>query len=173
MRTVTLNISKLGLVITNTINLQLVDSVGNIYVSPSGYALDEDIVLDNAVFSKELPISSEMLIISYYKLTLPNSLYFNFQVPSTSLYDAPHDLLSLLSIGCVDGIIDKHEKKLEADFVEKLELYFTGENPHFSAVQKDVVNLFEYYADEIKDGDSTIDIMQMMDEYLATITGVQ
>jgi hypothetical protein len=35
--------------------------------------------------------------------------------------------------------------------------------------QKEVVNLYEYYANEIKDTTSTIDIMQMMDEYLATV----
>ena len=170
MRTVALDISKFRLNVGDTINIKLIDSVGNDCISSNGYFLNEDIVLDDSVFSIELLENENINIITNYKLTLPSKLHFNFQVPY-SQNDTVHDLLSLLRIGCISEVIDKHTKQLDSKFVEKLNLFFTGENPHFSAMQKEVVKLYEYYADEIIEEERTIDVIEMIDNYLATILG--
>ncbi|MDQ7067750.1 MAG: hypothetical protein Q9M40_07145 [Sulfurimonas sp.] len=171
MRTVTLTIAKLGLSIENTITLQLVDSLGNVIIDNTGYFLDETIVLDTDIFQIELKENNYINILSTYKLTLPNGLNFNFKV-HTSFANTPHDLISLLQIACYAGIVEiknEDEISLSASFVEKLNIYFTGENPYFTNTEKDLVNLYEYYADEIKYTTSTIDIVRLMDEYLATL----
>lgn len=170
MRKVSLVIAKLGLSVNDVIKLQLVDTVGNILVSGTGYALDASITLDSDTFEYDLLESENINHLSRYKLTLPNLLEFNFTLPY-SFENKTHDLLSLLSIGCFDGIVrrDGDEAYLDGEFLEKLNLYFTGENPHFSATEKDLVNLYEYYADEVISTENTIDVIQLMDEYLATL----
>jgi len=171
MRKVSFNITKLGLVIGNTINVKLIDSVGKPTMSTFGYVCDQNITLSSTTQEIELLENEYMAHQTRYKITLPNSLNFTFVVPVSNDTTAPHDLLSLLNIGCIYGIIDVRERRLADDFVEKLELYFTGENPHFSESQKAVVQLYEYFADDVFGTPATIDIMQMMDEYLATLTG--
>ena len=170
MRMVSLQIAKLGLSVGDVIKIQLVDSVGNIMVSSTGYALDAEITLDDEIFLYNLQDNDAVNRLSHYRLTLPNLLTFTFTVPY-SYENTNHDLLSLLNIGCFHGIIIKIGNTIELDkiFLEKLDLYFTGENPHFSPAQKDLVTLYEYYADEVLETTTTIDIMQLMDNYLATL----
>lgn len=170
MREVTLDIAKLGLIVGDAIKLQLVNSVGNVCMASSGYFLDTAITLSSTIFTIELLENEFVNMRSSYKLTLSNGISFNFNVPY-SAQNSPHDLLSLLQLGCYEGIIDKAKNSLDENFVQKLDLYFSGENPHFSKTELDVVRLYEYYANEVIDTTSTIDIMQMMDEYLATIAG--
>jgi hypothetical protein len=122
MRTVTLDITKFGLIVGDTINIQLINSVGNICTSNSGYSLDATIVLDNTIFTIELLESEFINILSSYQLTLPNTLKFNFTVPY-SFKNTPHDLLSLLKFACYKGIINVENKKIEESYVEKLEIY--------------------------------------------------
>jgi|LGOV01.1.fsa_nt_gb hypothetical protein len=169
MRKVSLDISKLGLIVNDVIKLQLINTVGGLLISTSGYFLDKDITLASATFEYDLLQSEDINQISTYKLTLPNALEFTFNLPSDD-ENQTHDLLSLLRIGCYTGIVKDGE--LDSKFIEKLNLYFTGENPHFSTTEKDLVNLYEYYADEIIDTTSTIDIVRKMDKYLATIGAV-
>ncbi|MCX6076015.1 MAG: hypothetical protein NTW78_03920 [Campylobacterales bacterium] len=166
MRTVTLNIAKFGLVIGNTIKLQLINSVGGLLLSNSGYMLDSTTILDSKIFEIPLLENEHIDTLSNYKLTLPNNLNFLFKVPS-SFENISHDMLSLMRIGCTKNIIDIDTKTLDSSFVEKLDIYFSGENPYFTKAQKDVVELYSYYADEILNTQSTIDIMQMMDMYLS------
>jgi len=170
MREVTLNIAKLGLNVGDVIKLQLINSVGGACMSSSGYFLDLTATLQSTTFTIDLLENEFVNMCSSYKLTLPNGISFNFSV-LYSAQNSPHDLLSLLQLGCYGGIIDKAKNSLDENFVQKLDLYFSGENPHFTKTELDVVRLYEYYANEIIDTTSTIDIMQMMDEYLATITG--
>ncbi len=170
MRTVTLNISKLGLVVGDVVKIQLINSVGRLLLSTSGYMHDSSTTLTSETFEVSLLENEHIDVISNYKIILPNSLYFIFQVP-VSFENTPHDMLSLMRLGCVNGILDTHTKTLDAGFIEKLDLYFAGENPHFTKAQTDVVSLYAYYADEIFYTTSTIDIMQMMDSYLSTIKG--
>ena len=170
MRRVSLDISKLGLIVGDVIKLQLTDSVGKLMTSTVGFSLDVSITLDNNIFTYDLLESNNVNRISYYKLTLPNLLTFNFTLPSC-IDGKPHDLLSLLSIGCFRDIIqiDGNAVKLDCKFIEKLNLYFTGENPHFNSTEYDLVKLYEYYAENVIDSISTIDIIKLMDIYLSTI----
>ena len=170
MREVTLNIAKLGLNVGDIIRLQLINSVGGACMSSSGYFLDLSATIQSTIFTIELLENEFVNMLSSYKFTLPNGISFNFSVPF-SLQNTPHDMLSLLQLGCYEGIIDKAKNSLDENFVQKLDLYFSGENPYFTKTELDVVRLYEYYADEVIDTTSTIDIMQMIDEYLATITG--
>lgn len=168
MREVTLTISKLGLHVGDVIKLKLIDSVGNACMSSSGYSLDSTVTLSTAIFTTELLENSYINKKSTYQIMLPSGVKFNFSVPY-SLQNRPHDMLSLLQLGCYEGIINRANNSLDENFIQKLDLYFSGENPHFTQTELDVVRLYEYYADEIVETVSTIDIMQMMDEYLATI----
>lgn len=170
MREVTLDIAKLGLIVGDVLKIQLIDSVGNVCIANSGYMLDTPITLSSTTLSVELLESSYINMLSFYKITLPSGLKFKFNVPF-SFEGTPHDMLSLLQLGCYEGIIDKANSTLSENFVAKLDLYFSGENPYFTKTELDVVRLYEYYANEVIDTTSTIDIMQMMDEYLATIIG--
>lgn len=173
MRKVVLTISKLGLAIGDIVNIKLVDSVGRVYVSPFGYQKDENITIASSVLEIDLLENDLIPNITSYKITLPNALNFTFRVTSSTGTLESHDLISLFNIGCVHGVIDTFSHTLDADFVEKLNHYFTGENPHFTAAQKDIVALYEYYANEIIDTTITIDVIEMMDTYLSTLIGVQ
>lgn len=170
MREVTLDIAKLGLIVGDVLKIQLIDSVGNACMASTGYKLDTTLTLSTTTLTTELLENSYINMLSFYRITLPSGLKFKFSVPF-SLEGTPHDMLSLLQLGCYEGIIDKANGTLTENFVEKLNLYFSGENPHFTKTELDIVRLYEYYANEIYGTPSTIDIMQMMDEYLATIIG--
>jgi hypothetical protein len=169
MRKVVLNIAKLGLVAGNVIKIQLVNSVGAVTISPMGYSFDSSFTLSSALFEVDLLENEAIPTLSSYKITLPNTLSFTFNVPFSYNYTEPHDLVSLLNIGCVHGLIDQDTKTLDEDFVSKINLYFTGENPHFSEVQKNIMKLYEYYANEVIDTTYTIDVIELMDAYLSTL----
>jgi len=170
MRIVSLPIAKLGLIVGDVIKLELVDSVGNLMVSSSGYALNASITLDATTFEYSLLESESISQLSNYRLTLPNSLTFNFQVPY-SFENANHDLLSLLQVGCFYGIVTKDGDNviLDEKFIKKIELYLTNKNPHFTDTEKSIISLYEYYADEVLITENTIDIIRLMDIYLSKI----
>jgi hypothetical protein len=170
MRKVTLDISLLHLNVGDTVHISLVNSVGNKCVASNGFAIDTDFILDSPLFEIELLENENVGKISSYELSLASSLKLVFTVPAR-IDNTPHELLSLSRLGCAKGIIDKYTKKLSDDFVTKLDRYFIGEKPNFTPTQKAVVELYVYYADNVIETLSTIDIMQLMDEYLATIQG--
>jgi hypothetical protein len=171
MRKVILNISKLGLIAGNSIDIKLVNSVGTPMMTRMGYSFNASFTLNAPLFEVDLLENEAIDSISMYKITLPSAISFTFEVPLSYDYDLPHDLISLLNIGCFYEIINQDTKTLDSDFIKKLNLYFTGKNPHFTAVQKDIVNLYEYYANEILSVPYTIDVMRMMDEHLSTLIG--
>jgi len=170
MRNITLVIEKLGLTVGDEIGIKLVNSVGSILLSNSGYMLDKKIILSSETFEIEVLENEHIDSLSSYQITLPNTLSFTFKVP-VSHSNTPHDILSLLRLGCIKGIIDTKYKTLDDDFIKKLEIYFTGENPYFTNTQREIFELYTYYANEVIDTTSTIDVMQIMDEYLTTIKG--
>jgi len=170
MRTVTMDITKLGLTIGDTITIRLVNIMGGMLVDTSGYLLDSTITTTTTTFSIELLENEFIETDSIYKIILPSSLSFTFKVPF-SQENIPHDMLALMRLGCTENIINEETRNLESGFVEKLDIYFAGNHPRFSKKQEDVVALYMYYADAILDTSSTIDIMKMMDEYLSTIKG--
>lgn len=170
MRDVTLGISLIGLNVGDVIKLELVDSMGNLCTRASdGYGVDETITLSNTVFSKTLLENEAMDVLSHYKITLENGIYYNFELRLSDSSSAPHDLYSLLQFGCVASIINKYTKKLENSFLKKLDVYFSGGNAHFNVREQDVVTLYEYYADNVISTTSTIDVIRLMDAYLSTL----
>jgi len=165
MRDVTLDISSIGLSVGDIISLQLVDSMGNSYNG----SVEESITLQSATFTKSLLENEAIEALTYYKLTLPNGIYYNFQLHLDSESTAPHDLYPLLKFGCIASVFSTETNKLDNDFVKKLDIYFSGREAHFSVRQQDVVTLYEYYADNIINTTSTIDIIRKIDEYLSTL----
>lgn len=170
MRKISLNIQKLGLVVGNTVDIKLVDSVGKLTTSPSGYMFDKTLTLASDTLEVELLENENIPHKTHYNLKLSSGLSFNFILP-TSSNQKPHELTSLFGIACNEWLIDKNTNKLNDEFIQKLDIYFSGENPHLGAAQKDLVRLYEQYADEVIETSATIDIVRMVDEYLATLTG--
>jgi len=168
LRDVTLDISLLGLNVGDEITLTLVDSMGNQYTG-NGYTLNENITLDSQLFTKTLLENEAFKARTHYKLTLVSGIYYNFELHLSNSSTNPHDLYSLLTFGCVDSIINKDTKKLDDEFVKKLDIYFSGEYPHFNTQQQDLVTLYEYYANSVINTDYTIDVIRLMDAYLSTI----
>lgn len=172
MRKVALKLESLGIAIGDTITVKLVDSVGKDTMSTFGYSCNKVIITANPNEEIELLENEFIPHITNYKLILKSGLEFTFNVPCSAENLHPHDLISLLNIGCVYGIIDSNDRKLDDGFIEKLNLYFTGENPHFTEAQSDVVRLYEYYADNVIHTPYTIDVIWMMDSYLSSLKGV-
>lgn len=170
MRNVTLDITALNLSIYNVINIVLIDSVGNPCIANNGFTINATITLESNTFNIDLLPNAHVGRVSSYQLTLPSTMKLLFTVPE-NIDGTPHELLSLCRLGCVRGIINIHNQTLDVEFIEKLDLYLSGDNPYFTASQKAVVELYEYYADHVYETASTIDVMRMMDEYLATILG--
>lgn len=168
MRTVTLDISRLHLQIGDTINLKLVNSVGDVCTAQDGYSLDEDITISANHFTKELLENSFVGILSFYKLTLPSSAFFNFMVPFSEENEA-HELSSLLSMACLDECVYIDTESLNPNYFEKLDRYFMGEPPYFSVAEQDMTDLYAFYADDVIETTSTIDIANVMDSYLGSL----
>lgn len=168
MRNVLLAISKFGLSVGNSVTIQLVDRLGNIYVSPRGFSINQSFTLADSTLSVALEESENILQETHYKLILPSGAEFTFRVPFSE-ENTPHDMAALMQIGCVDDVLDRYTGVLCDEMLEKLDLYFLGKNPRFSATQRDVVKLYEYYADEVIDTQATIDVTEMIDIYLSQI----
>lgn len=171
MRKVTLSIANLHLNVGDTIKITLINSIGNNCIANNGFAMDSSFILDSDIFEVELLENEKVGQISSYELILPSTLKLVFMVPYNRYQNTPHELLSLCRLGCIKGIIDTTNKKLDSDFIRKLDDHFLGKNSHFTPTQKAIFELYVYYADNVIDSLSTIDVMQLMDEYLATITG--
>ena len=171
MRTVSFPIAKLGLSIGDTITIKLVDSVGNIYVDASGYTLSEAFTLDSATFEYTLMETDTMLLDAKYKLVLPSGIEFSFKIFKSSETLA-HDLISLLHIACYKDVISviDGETQLDTKFLRELDLYFLGKSYFFTPTQQSLVNLYEYYADNVYGTSSTVDVVAMMDKHLTQIT---
>lgn len=172
VRTVIAPISKLGLNLNDTITVALISSVGKPLLTNDGYFYSENIEILSDTLTLNLRENDTIENISEYRLTTPKEFSFSFRVPSSPvLDDTPHDLISLLNIGCYKEIIEIYENKatLHPKFLSKLDIFFTGENPYFTDQEKSLVDLYEYYADNVISMDSTIDVVRMMDEHLATI----
>lgn len=170
MRKIQLSVSKLGMSIGDTFTVRLVDTVGKPLISTIGYSFDSVLTANTEIMEIELLENDLIPGISNYKIILQSGLNFTFKVPLSD-NTTPHELMSLLSIGCVYGVIDIDGNRLDDRFLEKLDLFFSGENPNFSAAQHDVVRMYQRYADEVYGTTATIDVMQMMDEYLSTLKG--
>lgn len=170
MREIVLDIAKLGLNVADEINITLVDSVGNKYITDDGYSLDKNYVISNPIFKTLLYENDLISSDTHYKLSIPSSLTFNFKL-NKDIENISHDLYYLLKMGCVKSIFDTSSPTLQLDkkFVENLNRYFTGEIPHFTSTQQAVVDMYEYYANEIIDTQRTIDVLKLIDNLLSQL----
>lgn len=167
MRTVATDISNFGLVIGDTVTLQLIDSVGNVCVPPFTYTLDETITLTTDTFSKALTENALIPMTTYYRLTLPDESQYIFTVPrSPDGTDTVYDLSALVRIGCFKDVINHSTGAIDDRFLERFEDYLTGGPSDFDGVEMNVVGLYTFYADNVFGTGRTADAMQKLDEYL-------
>ena len=170
MRIVTAEISKLGLKTGDEINLELVDIVGKPFMTQEGYSLSEDIVISSESIEISLLENDKIKSETSYKLTIPNGFTFNFFI-KTNLENKNIDLIGQLKVGCYEEIIEiKYDKVvLSEKFIKKLDIYFAGENPHFTQTEESLFNLYSYYADNVHQTPNTIDVVKVLDTYLSTL----
>ena len=169
MRKIYLEVARLNLVNGDTVKIELLNSVGNPLTTNSAYSFSQDITIDSDVLELELLENTLIDSYSFYKLSISADIYFNFKLPHND-NNIPHELTSLLTIGCVKGVINMSQdvKKLDDDFVKKLEFYFTGENSHFTPTQREIVEIYEYYANNIIENNGlTIDVAEAIDMALS------
>jgi len=163
VRQVYAKLESLGLSAGEIVTIHLCNSVG--VPSNSIFSLDENITCGDSSLQIELLENEKIQFESYYELTLLNGLAFTFRVP-VSENTKPHELTSLMKMGCYEGIVKNGV--LDSRFKEKLNLFFTGEIPRFSSVEQSLADMYIFYADEVyEDGVATIDVVRKMDEYLA------
>jgi len=168
MRKVVLEIDKLGLSVGDTISISLVDKMGNIATQEHYY--NKNFIIQEPLFSCELFENDLLHNETFYKLTLPTKEQFNFRVHSSNK-SAPLDMFALFSLGCYDSIIRQENEELvvvDAKFLTELEKYFRGESSRFTPIERNLVNLYEnYYAQEIRPSERTIDAVALLDIYLS------
>lgn len=128
-------------------------------------------------FKNDIEIVNNKLEVELYEndKTYPSSLYelnikglkFRFKIDSNNL-NTPHELTSLLQLGSNDGIAYIHNDELifEDDFIKKIELKLTNQEPYFTENQERVFNFFVYYADFVFGKNFTIDLEEKLDQYL-------
>jgi len=174
LRKISLKVLNLGINVGDTINIQLVNLVGKPLITLDGYLLNENITIDSLIWEKELRENDTIQSDSSYKLTLPNGFVFNFTIKTTPTQKTI-DLIGQLKISCYSDIIDmkNNEKVLSDNFIKKLDIYFTGENPYFTKTEQSLFDLYVYYADNIHESETTIDVVEILDEYLSNKKGEQ
>lgn len=154
-----------GLKSGDIVTVHLLNSVG--MVSNLHYDIQEEVTCGSDALTFSVVENDKIAFESYYKITLPNTLTFTFTV-QTSEQTVPHELKSLTTMGCFEELF-KDEKLIDS-FTEKLELFFTGENPHFTTKEQRLFELYAFYADEvISDGVATVDVATKMDTYLSSV----
>lgn len=175
MRKIYVDMENIGLSNGDVVTIELLNSVGLACTTESFFSLNAQYTISDSVLEVELLENDKIKTDTHYKITLPNESCFTFVLPSSSEDDnPPHELTSLIKMGCFQNIVK--DDVLNTEFVEKLNLYFTGENPHFTHSEQSLVDMYIFYADKVfEDGLSTIDITELMDEHMARIlptTGV-
>lgn len=165
MREVYAKLGQFGLNAGDSVKIHLLNSVGD--VCNMVYSINETVVCGDDSLRVSLLENERIPFESHYQITLPNTLSFTFHLPISS-DNLLHDLMSLVRMGCYEEFFI--DGKLIPSFIEKLELFFTGENPHFTNKEQSLLNMYIFYADEvIDDGVATVDVALSMDDCLASI----
>ena len=132
----------------------------------------ETIEITNNKLEIELFENDKLPITSYYELNV-KGVKFRFQL-NFSEDNLTHELISLIQLGSNDGIayIYNDELVFENDFIKKIELRLTNQEPYFTENQERVFNFFVFYADYVHGTERTIDLEKSLDIQLSKI-GVQ
>mgnify|MGYP000087122582 CR=1 FL=1 len=117
----------------------------------------------------ELFENDKLPITSYYELNV-KGVKFRFQLNSSE-DNLVHELISLIQLGSNDGIAYIHNDELvfENDFIKKIELRLTNQEPYFTENQERVFNFFVFYADYVHGTERTIDLIKKLDKRLGSI----
>jgi len=172
MRKIALNINNIGLHINDIINIKLINNMGKPCTTPTGYSFDKDITVTAFIINIELLENDKILFTTSYKLTLKNGTTFDFTVPiSKEINPLPHDFSSLLKIGCFNNIINisNGTTSVASDFIKRFEAFIQKENVSFSEDEKDLIDMYIFYANNIYKKDITIDIIKELDQFLGSI----
>lgn len=165
MREVYAKCENLGLNDGDVVTVHLLNSVGA--VSNLIYAIPTEFICENDSLTLTLLENEKIPFESYYKITLPTTLSFTFSVPVLP-ENTPHELSSFINIGCFNEFF--RDGKLVDSFVEKLELFFTGENPHFTNKERRLVAVYVFYADKVIGNNvATVDVAMAVDAFLASM----
>lgn len=78
-----------------------------------------------------------------------------------------------MQLGSNDGIAHLHNDELvfEDDFIKKIELKLTNQEPYFTENQERAFNFLIFYADNVYGKNLTIDIIKKIDIHLGGISG--
>lgn len=157
------NGDKVSIILLNKIGQELTTTYDNKLIS-----FNETIEIIDNKLEVELYENDKFFVSSYYELTI-KGVKFRFQLNSKN--DSAHELVSLLQLGSNDGIAYIENDKLifEDEFVKKIELKLTNQEPYFTENQERVFNFFIFYADYIHETDKTIDLEKDLDKYLGSM----
>lgn len=175
MRKIFADANAFGLTDGDKITITLLNKVGQelttIYQNKL-ISFKENITISNNKLEVELYENDKLPIMSFYELLI-KEVKFRFQLNSSE-DNFIHELTSLLQLGSNDGIAHLHNDELvfEDDFIKKIELKLTNQEPYFSENQERVFNFFVFYADYVYGSEKTIDLEKSLDIQLSKI-GVQ
>lgn len=172
MRKIFADASAFGLVNGDTITITLLNKIGQELTTTYNNKLisfkKAIEIIDNKI-EVELYENDKLPINSFYELNI-NSNKFRFQLNSSDT-NLTHEIVSLLQLGSNDGIAYIHNDELifEDDFIKKIELKLTNQEPYFTENQERVFNFFVFYADYVMNTGTTIDLENKLDEYLGSL----
>ena len=161
-----------GLANGDTVTITLLNKVGQELTTTYQNKLisfKQTITIENNNFEVELYENDLLPVASFYELLVKN-IKFRFQLNS-SHENLSHELTSLLQLGSNDGIAYIHNEELvfEDDFIKKIELKLTNQEPYFSENQERAFNFFVFYADYVHEIKGTIDLSKSLDKHLSKI----
>ncbi len=175
MRKIFADASAFGLANGDTITITLLNKIGQELTTTYKdklISLKKEIQISSNKIEAELYENDLINENSFYEINIKN-VKFRFKINSSKV-NLPHELASLLQLGTNDGIAYFHNGKLvfEDDFIKKIELKLTNQEPYFTENQERVFNFFVYYADYVHGTERTIDLEKSLDIQLSKI-GVQ
>lgn len=132
---------------------------------------NKTITIENNKLEVELYENDKIIASSYYEILI-NKIKFRFQLNSNK-NNLPHELTSLIKLGSNDGIsyFDNEKLIFENEFIKKIELKLTNQEPYFTENQERVYDFFIFYADYFHGSERTIDLEKYLDQYLGGING--
>jgi CO dehydrogenase/acetyl-CoA synthase beta subunit len=172
LRKVIASILDLGINVGETIDIKLVDIIGNdirtIYENKL-VSFSKTITISNEIFEIELYENDKIKDYTRYVLSV-GGINFRFRVP-TLKENTPHELCSLIQLAGNDSVctIINDEIVFEKDFLDKLELEFTNKEPYFTENQRKIYNLYIFYSSFYQDLTLTSDMSKALDLTLSKI----
>lgn len=172
MRKIFADANAFGLVDGDKITITLLNKIGQELTTTYKdklISLKKEIQISSNKIEAELYENDLINENSFYEINIKN-VKFRFKINS-SKDNLPHELTSLLQLGTNDGIAYFHSGKLvfEDDFIKKIELKLTNQEPYFTENQERVFNFFVYYADFVFCKNFTIDLEEKLDQYLGSV----